>query len=111
MWMLAVQSVALLILALSIYVLTKKVTRLEDRSRREEINHAFCISHIAHYVGDAFAEQILRLAAEDFDSVEGQTQLRTIMHNDYKMDGPSGINLWLHARADSLVHEEEEAPV
>lgn len=104
-WVLAVQSVALFVLACSISLLVRKVQSLSDA----DVNHAHCIAHVAHYVGDSFAAQVLRVAAEDLDSTEGQTELRRIANSEYRLGGASVASLWLTERADSLVFEDGEA--
>lgn len=85
--------------------------RADDAVKFVKVNHAACVAHMAHYVGDSFAAQVLRIAAEDFDSVEGQTKLREIGSQTFKIGGPSLVNLWLHDRADQFIeaHEEEDS--
>lgn len=63
-----------------------------------------------HYVGDVFAANVLRAAAEDLDSVEGQTTMNRIGNTQFKIGGPSLGNLWLHDRADALLDKHPDTP-
>lgn len=90
-----------------------RVQEFAIANRKTQVDHAHCVAHVAHYVGDHFAAQVLRLAAEDLDSVEGQTELRTLSRGTgySPLGGKSLMRLWLEDRAEALTwaeHTNEE---
>lgn len=95
----------------------KRIERLEELSREEaigdatgvyEVVHAKCIAHIASYVGNEFAAQVLEAAAKDFDSVEGQADKSRIAATAWEKDGPSVPSIWLVERANNLRHDQPD---
>lgn len=89
----------------------KRIERLEELNREEtigdatgvyEVVHAKCIAHIASYVGNEFAAQVLTVAAEDYSSAEGQAEIRELANTKYAPEGPSIPALWLLDRAEGF---------
>lgn len=105
-WVFMVSSV---IIFAAVVLMSRCVLILDKSIRADKADHAKCVAHVAHYVGDAFAAQVLRLAASDMASVEGQTELRTISHSDRIRigDGQVIAALWLEDRADALDWQDE----
>jgi hypothetical protein len=84
--------------------------RIESLSRQHEeqqdINHAMCIAHLAHYVGNSFAAEVLKAAAEDYSSAEGQHELKVIVQSGQYVEGGLTVpSLWMVNRARALRDE------
>jgi len=73
----------------------------------EHTDHAKCIAHVAHYVGNEFAAQVLYAAAKDFDTMDGQAEVRTIAQTKWQEGDPSVPALWMIDRADLLLGLED----
>lgn len=100
------------LLVLVIIVLLAACSGLYWRSEQaEEKEHAKCIAHVAHYVGDEFAAMVLRAAAHDYDSAEEFGRLKVLARMKYAQGGPSMPAIWLEDRANRLreplgIHDE-----
>lgn len=105
--MLAMMLVGLAVLLVAVCKMSLEA--IEDARQEEKANHAACIAHVAHYTGDSFAAQVLRLAAQDLQSVEGQATLREIANTEWKPGSPPIPSLWLLDRADQLIQNHEES--
>lgn len=72
-------------------------------------SHAMCIAHVSHYVGNHFAAKVLKAAADDYASAEGQHEVKVIINgSSHQTLSENPIpSLWLHKRADRLVAEVE----
>ena len=69
----------------------------------EHSDHAKCIAHVAHYVGNQHAALVLRDAAKDYDSVKGQAEAEHLMENPNWRSGSHSLPaLWLEQRADQI---------
>lgn len=103
-----------LLIGVSIYALlaTSRISYLTDINKElsiKDTDHAKCIGAVAGFVGDTFAAKVLRLAADDYDSGEGQARLRELVHQGFLPEsGPSLPSLWLYDRADNLVADYED---
>lgn len=70
---------------------------LNERSRAD---HAKCIAHVASMSSNRVAAMALRHAAEKWDSVEEQSNLRQLAHERYSPGGPSMPVIWLEQQAE-----------
>lgn len=102
-----VSLVLAVLLAIAVYLLMRTVNRLmwvqEDLLLARDSEHAKCIGAVAAFVGDHYAAQVLRVAAEDYDSINEQDRARRIAELRYVSNGPSVPALWLHDRAEHLL--------
>lgn len=73
----------------------------------EQAKHAKCIAHVSEYVGDRFAAQVLRAAAEDYSSTRNIPVLRTMAREGRKRMDLSLPSEWLMDRADMLDPTDE----
>lgn len=99
---------ALLITVIALVLATKRINEMgQETIGVEHTDHAKCIAHIAHYVGNEFAAQVLVAAADDFGSMDGQANLRRLAVGWQEGDGPVPA-LWLRDRADSIRGLDDE---
>lgn len=105
------------LLAGTLVYAAKRIERLEELSREEaigdatgvyEVVHAKCIAHIASYVGNEFAAQVLIAAAEDFDSTDGMAD-KSRLAAAWDRNGPSIPAIWMTERAETLRGERLDA--
>lgn len=102
--------VALIVLGVIVlilmWMLAQAVNRIawlnEDLLTAQDTEHAKCIGAVMAYIGDEFASQILRLAAEDYDSVIEKNRMQMLARDHYHTSGPSIPALWLLDRANRL---------
>lgn len=80
----------------------------EELADLRDAEHAKCIGAVMAFVGDEFAANVLRVAAQDFDSVNEMTRLAQIRTQQFILDGPSVPALWLFDRANRLTEADEE---
>lgn len=71
------------------------------RLSEQEAEHGKCLAGVMMFVGDSFAANVLRAAAEDYDASASQFRIRQ-MAREYDPDGLSIPAMWLLERADSL---------
>lgn len=90
-----------------VYLLAAALNRLqwanEEIMHVADVDHAKCIGAVAAFVGDHYAAQVLRVAAEDYDSITEQDRAKRIADLRYTSGGPSVPALWLHDRAERLL--------
>lgn len=85
--------------------------RIENLMHRHEndIDHAKCMAHVAHYVGNTFAAHVLRAAAEDYATPAEQHQLEVIIQQQWSTQGGVPNDpvpaIWMKERADALLTE------
>ena len=96
--------VVILIVAVAAFFVAVQIS-LNLRGR--DVNHAQCIAHVSHYVGNEFGAAVLRAAAEDYSSADGQHELKVIANSrDYRHGVSLSIpSIWLNNRADALIEE------
>lgn len=96
----AIVNVMLLLVALRIDYVVRLL-------RNRDVDHAKCIAHVSHYVGNEFGAAVLRAAAEDYSSAEGQHELKVIANSrDYRHGVSLSIpSIWLNNRAAALLKE------
>lgn len=83
-----------------------RTTVIFNLLRNRDVDHAMCISHVSHYVGNEFAASVLRAAAEQYASPDGQHEAKVIANSrEYRLDGPPIPSIWLNNRADALIEE------
>lgn len=79
------------VLLLALFALAYCLYRMHEMGQEvigyEHSDHAKCIAHVAHYVGNRHAALVLLDAAQDFD-INDPVQMPSV---------------WLRARADSLL--------
>lgn len=82
----------------------------EVQSEQKSKSHAVCVASIFSVVGDAHAARTLRYAADRWDSIEEQPNIRRLAQQ-YTLDGASMPALWLRSEADRIdpVPSEESA--
>lgn len=93
----ATATIWLLALCLTLTVL-KMFHLIRQLRTSTTAEHAKCIAHVAHYVGNSFAASVLEAAAEEYDSVRGQHTLAVLRHEPQ----PEGVSIpahWLMDRA------------
>lgn len=76
--------------------------------QRHALDHAMCSNYIRTAVTAAFKAQILREAADRWESPRGQADARRISLSYYTPDGPPVPSLWLREWADAEDAELEE---
>lgn len=97
-------AVSTLILALAMSF--QRNQRLNDELHEErDANHAKCIAHITSYVGDQFAANVLRAAAQAWDSIEEKPHIQRLGREQFLPEGPSMPSIWLRDRADTMAEE------
>lgn len=101
--MIAILIVVLIALFVGLALLAREIKSLRGELMTTCVTVEANTHNTAHYVGDMFAARVLRAAADDLDSAEGQAELRRLSATEYKVGGPSIGNLWLHDRADSIL--------
>lgn len=97
-----------IILALSAMLMIQSRWFLRERREdaiREKAAHAMCLAHIAHYVGNHFAAEVLKAAGEDYNSPQGQHDIAVIAREQWAQGGPSVPSIWMFNRADALIVE------
>lgn len=86
-----------------------RLDRAETARRLEKSRtHALCISAIFSQIGDAHAANVLRAAADRWDSIEEQPNLRRLANERYSAGGPSMPAIWLRTEADRLAPQDKE---
>jgi hypothetical protein len=90
------------------YTAQLRVNEFAEAKRTEKINHAMCIAHVSHYVGNHFAADVLKAAAEAYDQPSTQTELQIIANQQYTPNGSRVPALWMVNRAEALIKEVEE---
>lgn len=73
----------------------------------QAVEHSKCMALIASFVGDSFAAQVLRVAADDYDSAD-EIHRKKVLAQDYVEHGPSLPSMWLRDRAANILPEEGE---
>lgn len=101
-WLVIILMILILALLVSIRM---NVTGLVNERYWHQVDHAKCIAHIAHYVGNHFAADVLRAAAEDYGTPAAQTELQIISRKQWNQDGPRIPSIWMTNRADALEQE------
>lgn len=103
-WVLTLLVIALLIV---LYVIVIRQMDTDDAmfnlAKEREQDHAKCMAMVAAFVGDTFAAQVLTAASVDYDSPEGQVELRMLAQNSWVEGGTSMPALWLRERAKSIL--------
>lgn len=94
--------VLLVILIANILLVSFLIVHYVREIRDARVEHAKCIAHIAHYVGDAFAESVLKAAADDYDSPSGKRTLSALSRERQTNEERSLPAVWLIDRAQSL---------
>lgn len=93
---------ALVVVSVALALTTLKLLQtLRRLSQIEHGEHAKCIAHIAHYVGDSFAAQVLEAAADDYDTALGRQQLSHLA-SVVRIEGQSIPATWLRHRAQGM---------
>lgn len=100
----------LLILALAVLVLAGvRIEHLQWESKDiMDQNHAKCLAMVGAFVGDRFAAQVLMAAAEHYDGMDGQAELRRIVNSVWVEGGPSIPSLWLRDRAEMILEKMDD---
>lgn len=101
-------SVVLLICLYIIMRLANEVLFLhEDVQQACDVEHAKCMAAVMAYVGEEFAAQVLRVAADDYESVEEIERLKRLGLERYQPGGSPMPSIWMRDRADRLVSANE----
>lgn len=105
--MIALILVLLLASSLCLVVaLCVRVQNLEVESKDMMMqDHAKCTALVAAFVGNEFAVSVLTAAAEDYDSIEGQADLRRLSLNWNPEDVPVPV-LWMRERAERIKNRD-----
>lgn len=93
--------IAILVVAVCVFFLHVRMT-LDAKTHK--IDHAMCIAHVAHYVGNEFAASVLKAAAEDYNRPETQARLQILMR-EWVDGGPLLPAIWMTNRAEALSEE------
>lgn len=94
--------VAILVVATCVFFLHVKMA-LDAKTHK--IDHAMCIAHVAHYVGNEFAASVLKAAAEDYNRPETQARLQILMREQWVEGGSLLPAIWMTNRAEALSKE------
>jgi hypothetical protein len=78
---------------------------VESLLRNRDIDHAKCMSHIAHYTGNQFAAMVLTSAADDYASAQGQYEVDVIIQSGAFSDNEPIPAVWMRGRASDLLNE------
>lgn len=98
--------VLVLIIVLGL-VIDHKDRATEEYVGGEAAAHAKCIAHVASFVGNQFAADVLEAAAHDFDSLEEKGNMKALARMKFTADGPSMPAIWLHDRANRILGLED----